>query len=192
MVVGCVEIEPSGNPFAPAVPPRAAPLPAGPSSVDAAPPGAPGAPGAVGFDFEAEDRSTPATPSEPAPVDPLALQAKLLGVTPSAAAPAAPAVAPTPAPVWDPSVPVPGTGFGVRVVAVLLEVQPPRAILGMADGTEHVVTPGAMIPSEGLVVLAIGRDAVQIAKVSPSGYAAAVTTETVRALYPVVPGPSAP
>ena len=41
------------------------------------------------------------------------------------------------------------------------------------------------------MVLAIGRDAVQIAKVTPAGFYARVQTDTVRALYPqqVAPGP---
>jgi hypothetical protein len=72
----------------------------------------------------------------------------------------------------------------VRVLATLLDIQPPRAILGLPDGAEQVVQPGAMLPEQGLVVLAIGRDAVQLAKVTPQGFYAAVRTETVQALYP--------
>ncbi|MCA9491424.1 MAG: hypothetical protein KC621_15940 [Myxococcales bacterium] len=145
------------------------------------------------FDFESEDRDGSAGEGEQ---DPIALQARLLGLSPDqvtrpppapepapapAAAPAAPTVA---APIWDPSRPLPDVQFGVRVLGVLLDLQPPRAIIGLPDGREQVVTPGAMLPAEGLVVLAIGRDAVQVARVTPSGFYARVDTETIRALYP--------
>jgi hypothetical protein len=41
-----------------------------------------------------------------------------------------------------------------------------------------------MVPEIGVVVLAIGRDAVQVAHITPQGFYAKVDTETIRALYP--------
>lgn len=148
------------------------------------------------FDFEGEDR--PAGGEGTGDEDPIALQARLLGISPDQVtrpppAPAAPAPAAAPAvpapaaPLWDPSRPLPDVQFGVRVLGVLLDLQPPRAVLGLPDGREQVVTPGAMLPAEGLVVLAIGRDAVQVARITPAGFYARVDTETIRALYPQQP-----
>lgn len=180
LFAACVPVAPSGDPFAPS---RVAPVPA-----PAAPQGK--APGPQGdFDFEGEDRGEEG--GAEGDVDPLELHARMLGVPLAeverpapAPAPVAPATLAPPAPVWDPSYPLPDASFGVRVLAVLLDLQPPRAVLGLPDGREQVVTPGAMLPAEGLVVLAIGRDAVQLAKVTPAGFYARVETQTVRALYP--------
>lgn len=153
---GCVATEPSTNPF------RPAPA-ADPPTAPAEPPPPTGPQG--DFDFEQEARPAP----EPAP---------------ETTALPAPAPAPNPAaPVWDPSKTLPDTSFGVRVVAVLVDVQPPRAVLGLADGQEVVVSPGSMLPAQGLVVLAIGKDAVQVAHVSPNGFSAKVEVSTVQALY---------
>jgi hypothetical protein len=85
--------------------------------------------------------------------------------------------------MWDPRVPLPQVSFGVRVLAVVLDVQPPRAMLALPDGREVVVQPGTMLPADGLVILAIGRDAVQVAKFTPAGYYATVQTYTVQAMY---------
>jgi hypothetical protein len=202
LVVACEPMPPSGDVLAPA--PVSAPAPAAAPVPDVDPAPAAGAPAKTGktgksaeagpqgdFDFDAEDRQD--APAGEGEEDPLALQARLLGLdevpqpAPAAEAPAAPAPAPLPglqAPVWDPTHPLPDASFGVRVLAVLLDMQPPRAVLGLPDGREQVVTPGAMLPAEGLVVLAIGRDAVQVAKITPSGFYARVDTQTVRALYP--------
>lgn len=188
LAVACVPVPPSGDVLAPARVSSPAPAPA---PADAAPAPAPAAKAPAGpqgdFDFDGEDRDEAAPPGD-AEEDPLALQARLLGldeVPKPAPAPApGPALPALAAPVWDPTHPLPDASFGIRVLAVLLDMQPPRAVLGLPDGREQVVTPGAMLPAEGLVVLAIGRDAVQIAKVTPSGFYARVDTQTVRALYP--------
>jgi hypothetical protein len=184
IVGGCVPIEPEGSPFAP-VPVRVPPPPRAQAEPGPTPPD----PDDV-FADDREESPGPAPgerpPSEAPATDVLALQARNLAAAPTPAE-AAPAVSPTPAPVWDPTIPVPDAGFGVRVVAVLLDLQPPRAILGLPDGREQVVTAGAMVPEQGLVVLAIGRDAVQIAKITPNGYSAVVDTETVRVLFPAAP-----
>ncbi|MBX2796957.1 MAG: hypothetical protein KTR31_04785 [Myxococcales bacterium] len=141
------------------------------------------------FDFEEEDRADTVTTqvagasSEEEGADPDAL-VPVQAVAPTPLSEEPPALAPsTMVPVWDPTKPLSDASFGIRVVATLLELQPPRAVLGLSDGTEHVVTPGAMLESEGLLVLAIGRDAVQIAKITPQGFHASVQTETVRTLY---------
>jgi hypothetical protein len=182
-LVACVPMEPSGTPFE-AVPVTAPAPTTAPAPVAAAPVPARSA---GGFDFDAEDRTDEdATGGAEDPVD---LQAKLLGLEPLARPTTRPAPTPgLPVPVWDPSIPIPEATFGVRVLATLLDMQPPRAVLGLPDGAERVVQPGAMLPDQGLVVLAIGRDAVQLAKVTPQGFYAAVRTETVQALYPGAAG----
>jgi hypothetical protein len=165
---GCVETTPSGA--------MLAPVREAPPAVVAAPAAAPTEPQGD-FDFEAEDRP-PAEETEAvrAVLDPNELQSRATNIEPS----------PPPAglAVWDPSQPVPGTSFGLRLLAVILDVQPPRAVIGLPDGREEVVQPGALLPEIGVVVLAIGRDAVQVAHITPQGFYARVDTETIRALYP--------
>jgi hypothetical protein len=190
----CTPVPPSGHPFtpvagAPAPAPAASPAPQGPQGDGTA------------FSDDRDDGDAAGGDGEERgagdPDDKLAAMARF-AATPPAPAPAAPAVAPlpaTPAPVWDPSRPIPDASFGVRVLGVLLDLNPPRAVLGLPDGREQVVTPGAMLPTEGIVVLAIGRDAVQLAHVTPQGFYARVQTETVQALSPgraVVAFPTGP
>lgn len=196
LLAGCVPMEPSGKPFAPVVERTAVPQAprARPDAPDApeAPRSAPSVPSSGSFDFEAEDR-TLETPGTGGSADPNALQARLLGLPPDAvrASGAGEAqgaiqsleIAPAPAPIWDPTVPLPQISFGIRVLAVVLDVQPPRAMIALPGGEEIVVQPGSMLPAAGLVVLAIGRDAVQVAKITPSGYYATVQTETVQSMY---------
>ncbi len=88
-----------------------------------------------------------------------------------------------PALAWQPGDALPG-GWGVRLVSTVTGAQPPRAILGLADGTEMVVEPGTLLPDARLVVLAIGRDAVQVAEVVPEGDRARVESRVLSALYP--------
>jgi hypothetical protein len=193
----CVEMEPSGRPFAPV----AVTEPAAPALTPTAPAPAPKGPQGS-FDFGADARdpvelgeaSSPPAPS-PSP-DAAGLAGTGLsgtgitgtGLTGSGVALPVPAPsAQQPAPVWDPSMPLPQVSFGVRVLAVVLDVQPPRAMLALPDGREVVVQPGTMLPADGLLVLAIGRDAVQVAKVTPSGFYATVQTDTVQAMYTTAP-----
>ncbi len=88
--------------------------------------------------------------------------------------------APPPAPeptVMDPvasapmlaQVPAAPLGWAIRLVKTIPEAQPPRAILGLPDGKEVVVTPGSMLPTAGLVVLSIGPQGVQLARVQAMG-----------------------
>jgi hypothetical protein len=201
LVGACEPMESSGAPLQPVAVQPVAPTGPAPS-----PPAAPGAGPQGGFDFEADARTDEAGSGD---VDPVALQAKLLGVPPdqiarlAPATPPAPAAAPAPVPapapvtgppqlVWDPNQPLPDTSFGVRVLATLLDMQPPRAVLGLPDGSERVVQPGTFLEPERLVVLAVGRDAVQVAKVTPQGFYAKVETQTIRALYPNAAGATQP
>lgn len=188
--VGCVAVEPSGQPFravraavAPAPELADAPEPTDEPEPEPEPSGPQG-----DFDFQAADR--PADEGIASDVAQSALSA-VTAPLPDAALPVDPSPAPpsgaADAPVWDPSKPLADVSFGIRVIATLLDLQPPRAVLGLPDGEERVVRPGTMLEDHGLVVLAIGRDAVQIAKITPQGFHASVTTETVRALYPAPP-----
>jgi hypothetical protein len=76
-----------------------------------------------------------------------------------------------------------GGSWGVSLLATLLDVQPPRAVIALPDGSERVVQPGALLPEHRLVVLAIGRDAVQIAHIEPMGWNSRVQTSTLRSLF---------
>ncbi len=169
-LAGCVEIPSSGSLLEPVE--EAAPAEAAPAVAPVADPAAPQG----DFDFEAEDRphADEIAVAEADPLDANELQARATAIVPGPSEPQ----------LWDPNMPLPETSFGVRLMAVLLDVQPPRAVLGLPDGREIVVQPGALLPDHGVVVLAIGRDAVQIAHVTPQGFYAKVETETLRALYP--------
>lgn len=82
--------------------------------------------------------------------------------------------------------------FGPRLLAVLSGTQPPRAVLSLADGREVVVEPGSMLADDGLVVLAVGDRAVEIAEIYPRGDRAAVQTRQLLPLYGSAPSaPSA-
>lgn len=74
--------------------------------------------------------------------------------------------------------------FGVWLVSTVVDAQPPRAILAVADGGEKVVRAGTMLPDAGVVVLAVGRDSVQVARVTAEGDRAHVETQLLRAMYP--------
>lgn len=188
LCAACEPVPPSGDVFAPAPDTK---------TVAAVPAVAPTEPVAdADFDFDAEDRKDePATPSQ-GELSPAELMTGL-GLTeePVAAVAPEPEVAPEPPPVasteapaaapaeWPPAPPA----WGVRLVSTVPDAQPPRAILGLADGSEHVVTPGTLLPAASIVVLAIGRDAVQIAEVTPAGDHATIETRVVQALYPGQP-----
>jgi hypothetical protein len=169
-VAGCVEVPSSGQLMEPV---RDVPVAPAEPAVDPAPPAVPQG----DFDFEGEDRPVAEDVADEAgtePLDPNELQARATAIVPGPSEPQ----------LWDPDTPLPETSFGVRLLAVLLDVQPPRAVLGLPDGREIVVQPGALLPEQGVAVLAIGRDAVQVARITPQGFYARVDTETLRALYP--------
>jgi glucose/arabinose dehydrogenase len=125
----------------------------------------------------------PATVKSAAPATPAA-GSPLPVAAPSA--PAAPPVAP-----WTPGTRLEGS-WGVRVVSIVADAQPPRAILGLPDGKEVVVEPGAFIDSEKLVVTAIGREAVQVAHVVPVGDRVRIEDRTLTPLYAPAPRTPAP
>jgi hypothetical protein len=77
-----------------------------------------------------------------------------------------------------------GATWGVRLVSTVVDAQPPRAILGLPDGSEAAVRPGTLLPDVGVIVLAIGQDQVQIAEVKPNGDHARITTRMVTSMYP--------
>ena len=56
-------------------------------------------------------------------------------------------------------------------------------VVRLPDGREVVVTPGSMVPEVGLVVLAIGPQAVQLARVQPVGDHATVDAMTLTPQY---------
>jgi hypothetical protein len=190
MAAGCEQVESSGDVFAPVMeaPPAPVEAPAEEPEVEE-------------FDFEADERvEEDAEPRDLAPDD----LAASLGIevlpeeTPEELVVAEidepvvmeieipeieiPEAEPEPEAGWSVEVPLEGS-WGVRVVAVLRDAQPPRAILGLADGSERVVEPGTLVPEAGLVVMAIGRDAVQLAEVIPKGDHVRIKSHVVEPLY---------
>jgi hypothetical protein len=83
---------------------------------------------------------------------------------------------------WQAGQPMAGS-WGVRLVSTVNGALPPRAILGLPDGSEKVVQPGDLLPSVGVVVLAIGQDVVQVAQVTPVGDHARVESTLLPAMY---------
>ena len=73
--------------------------------------------------------------------------------------------------------------WGVRLLKTLPTAQPPRAALGLSDGTELVVSPGSMIPEAGIVVVSVGDGVAQVARVEAAGDHAEIETFTLHAQY---------
>lgn len=92
-----------------------------------------------------------------------------------------PIAAPTPAPA---ALGLPSDPWPVRLVATLPEAQPPRAILGLPSGEERVVSPGSILPEQGLVVMSVSKDKVQLAKITPAGDHATILSTELVAQYP--------
>jgi len=117
------------------------------------------------------------------------------GVTPPGVVPAGvtvmssmPAHVGTATPATMPAAPSQSAGGGlgawpIRLVRTLPETNPPRAILGLPSGEELVVWPGKMLPEQGLVVMSVGRERIQVAKIAANGDHAAVSEMTLTALY---------
>ena len=197
-LAGCADMEPSGDPLAPVA---AAPAAAAPSTETPSPAAAP-AP-----DAPASDTPPFKISSEQLQVN--AAQAKAQGLLPPVATPAPDAAstiptegeatpaevatapqAATPAPVAaappvaaTPPQSAPLSGWPVRLVKTVPEAQPPRAILSLPDGKEIVVTPGQLLPDQGLVVLGIGPNNAQLAQITPSGDHAQIAPLTLTAQY---------
>jgi len=149
-----------------------------------------------GFDFEADARGEEDDDETTEELSDAELQARLLGVAVPAPAPTrrpvAPAVpvVPTVSPLvvdapaaFDPQDTVPGN-WGLRLVSTVLDADPPRAIIGFPDGREEVVQAGTLLPDQGVAVLAIGKNAVQIAEIIPVGDHARVESRVISALFP--------
>lgn len=80
---------------------------------------------------------------------------------------------------------VPGGSMAwpVRLVRTHLDEQPPSAVLALPDGRRIVVSPGDMVPERGLVVMAIGKERVQLAAISSRGDHATVVPMELSAQY---------
>ena len=122
-----------------------------------------------------------AAAAAPAPVE---------GAVAADAAPAEPVVveAAAPPPEAPPAVGLPTQpAWAVRLLMTLPQAQPPRAALGLPSGEERIVSPGSMLPDLGLIVIAVGADSVQLARVTPAGDHAVVEPLTLTAQYPIQP-----
>lgn len=164
-LVACEPMTPSSNPFAPAPSrtsvegPAAAPAEADPRFAEFAEP--------ESISFEELQSMAPQPVAEAEPTAEEAVPVP--GSQPAEqAAVDVPAAAPSPTPSTT------GMGWAIRLVATVPGAQPPRAILGMPDGREIVVTPATLIPEAGLAVIAIGPGSVQLARFTAQGDHAAV------------------
>jgi hypothetical protein len=181
LVAGCEVVPPTGGVLEP-VPVAAPAAPA------VAAPAAPPAEG--GFDFDAY-KAEQAEHDGAGPIEqPADLAAELgadgMPIPEDAGAPppvAAPVVA-APAPVAGPPIAAVEVALGVRLVSTLDGTVPPRAVLGLPDGQERVVQAGDLLPEARVVVLAVGRDLVQIAQITPRGDHAAIEPVFLRSLFP--------
>lgn len=84
---------------------------------------------------------------------------------------------------WDPSQATPGN-WGVVVLSTDTVSQPPTAVLGLPDGSSVVASAGDMLPDLGVVVMAVGVNAAQIASIQGMGDRATVTTTVLAAMHP--------
>lgn len=134
----------------------------------------------------AEGAADAAKSSEPSALDGLASAALAAPAEPrvtSSPSPTGSALPPpmmTAPPVADPTQ---VGGWSVRLVKTIPDAQPPRAVLGLPNGKEIVVTPGTMVPEEGLVVVAVGPNRVWLSQVKPQGDHASITSFTLDAMY---------
>lgn len=152
-----------------------APAAGGPVVVSSgAPLGGPATPAAVAASGAAPTSGPGGAASPPAP-SPAPAPASVATATPSAAsaAPSAPGS----------STPAVSGAWPLRLVRALPDTIPPRAILGLPDGREVVVSPGTMLPEVGVVVMAVGRERLQVAKIAAVGDHAAVQEITLSSQY---------
>jgi hypothetical protein len=101
-----------------------------------------------------------------------------------ATAPSDSSPAPTASPAAAAPVPLGVGRFPVRLVSTLAQAQPPRAVLGLPDGREIVVSPGAVLGDEALVVMAVMEGRVQLAEVRAAGDHAEIHSLELSAQYP--------
>ena len=116
--------------------------------------------------------------------------APVVEAEPEVEAEVAPVVELAPVVASAPSGPIPPAvglasqpAWGVRLLSTLPHAQPPRAALGLPDGSEVVVAPGSMLPEAGIIVVAVGANNAQLAKVTPEGDHAEIETVTLQAQY---------
>ena len=76
--------------------------------------------------------------------------------------------------------------FPVRLVSTLPQAQPPRAIIGLPSGEEVVVAPGSILAADGLIVLSVSADRVQLARIEAAGDHAKIDNVEITAQYPAV------
>jgi hypothetical protein len=192
VLVGCETMEPAGNPFEPV---RVARVAVEQESVD--PDTEPWIVDEPVVLITSEEQAAvvdaiaagrPLPPEDPGkPAEPAAAPK----VPPTDGAPPAssegPVAAPGPAPAPLAAAPLAAapaaTGWPVRLVRTLPDTLPPRAILGLPDGSEIVVSPGTMVPAQGLVVVSIGARSAELARVTPVGDYAAIQQVTLSAQY---------
>jgi len=175
----CAPVDPMDHPFQ-QVPVKAAPAPSDAAAPAAAPADPRFADFDQGFSISSEDLNAGRPLSGGADADADTADAAAPAEEPAAPPPEeppAPVVATTTLPVTSMAasapmvaqVPAAPLGWAIRLVSTLPEAQPPRAIVGLPDGREIVVTPGSMVPDAGLVVLSIGTQGVQLARVQAMG-----------------------
>jgi len=75
------------------------------------------------------------------------------------------------------------TRWPIRLVQTVPVANPPRAILGLPDGSEVVVTPGQMLPEHRLVIMSIGPETIQVVKVRAEGDHAVIDPVTLQSMY---------
>jgi hypothetical protein len=134
---------------------------------------------------DADGGADAAKPAEPKALDGLLAAAEATPTEPRVSSPpptgsAFPPPMSSAPPVADPTQ---VGGWPVRLVKTIPDAQPPRAVLGLPNGKEIVVTPGTMIPEEGLVVVAVGPNRVQLSQVKSQGDHASITSFTLDAMY---------
>lgn len=173
LLAACEPVEPSGKLFTPA--------PAAPTAGAAAAPAVEAAlfdegPTLVLTSEQMQGTPSDTTLAEAAGVDP--------GTLPGADAPPAdaPAAAPPEAPV---ALGLPdAVQWPVRLLSTLPQAQPPRAVLGLSTGEERVVSPGSILAEQGLVVMTVTADRVQLARIEAAGDHARIETVELTAQYP--------
>lgn len=192
LLVGCESLPPSeGGPLAPV----ASSTPSTPTPGDATPEPVSGE--QDGFDFDADAREPETDAVAEAPETGVvgegggdAPDAEPVPEQPGDAEPIGEPVADphepvsnTPVYAWDPETAPPAT-WGIRLLSTVNSTLPPRAVIGLPDGTEQVVQPGAMLPEQRLIVMAVGREVIEVAHVEPNGVQARVETQTLESLFP--------
>jgi hypothetical protein len=182
LLVGCESMDAPGKPFDPVAVQAQGATAAAPAPAFAP---VPGWEDVEPFTMASEDFVTSAPPAAVAPpagapaADSTAEPEPAEPVPDVTVVPAAPAAVAAP-PLQGMGV---AAGWPVRLVKAIPDSVPPRAIVGLPDGTELVVTPGAMLAAQGLIVMAIGKDQMQLAQVSANGDHATVVPMTLLALY---------